>query len=186
MPRITRKPVHERLSFGLLQTCRQIYHEAVLKPLSVNTFHYHCHAHYFPGSALQNLLKALVPTQARAIKHLRLVSDNASFPRHTIMQQLKGLERLDIQIAVRNRSHEYNGDIWRTLDRFLDDPNVEKLKVLRLKSLRISTEVESDLVFSTNSDSTAVVAWQKRLENRLGGAVAVTGVSADDNVPIDS
>jgi hypothetical protein len=95
-----REPLRKHLRLGLLQTCRQVYHEAVLKPLAVNTFHTCCDCSYFPGQELQCLLNSLVLSQVRAIKHLRLVCGRAIFLRHTTVQQLKGLERLDIGLSV--------------------------------------------------------------------------------------
>jgi hypothetical protein len=60
--------------------------------------------------------------------------------------------------------------MWKALDEFANENGIEELKDLRLKSMCITTEVESDYVLSTNPDPEAVIAWQKRLENRLIGA----------------
>jgi hypothetical protein len=181
------EPLQKHLRLDLLQTCRQIYHEAVLKPLSINTFHHYCDSEYFPGRQLQSLLKSLVPTQVRAIKHLRLVCGRANFLRHTTVQQLKGLENLAIQISWSGYlCSDFNGGMWKALDEFANENGIEELENLPLKSLRVTTEVESDHILSKNPDPGVVIAWQKRLESRLTGAAAMTGVSADDSVPIDS
>ena len=76
--------------------------------------------------------------------------------------------------------------MWKALDEFANENGIEELENLPLKSLRITTEVESDHMLSMKPDPAVVIAWQKHLENRLIGAAAVTGVSADDRVPIDS
>lgn len=181
-----REPLGKHLHLDLLQTCRQIYHEAVLRPFSVNTFHHIRNCDYFPGEELQSLLKSLVPTQIRAIKHLRVVCGRENFLRHTTVQQLKGLENLDIQISWSDCLHNSYGDMWKALDKFANENGIEELKALRLKSFRITTEIESDHIMAMNPDPTAVIAWQKRLETRLIHAATVINVSADDNVPIDS
>jgi hypothetical protein len=103
------------------------------------------------------------------------------------VQQLKGLEHLEIQISWSScLDSDFNGDMWKALDEFPNENGIEELENLPLKSLRITTEVESDHMLSMKPDPAVVIAWQKHLENRLIGAAAVTGVSADDSVPIDS
>jgi hypothetical protein len=190
MTKHKRKPLHQSLHLDLLKTCRQIYHEAVLKPFSVNEFHHFCESRHFPGRELSNFVKALVPTQARAIKHLRVVFHNAPFLRHTIVQQLKGLERLEVQIALADHYYgTFGNDMWKPLDDFSANLGVEALAEFSLKSLRITTEVESDYVLSTNPDAAAVVAWQKRLESRLMGSATLNddqGLSADGDGVTDS
>lgn len=87
------------------------------------------------------------------------------------MQQLKGLERLDIQISWSEcLDSDFNGGMWQALDQFANENGIEELKDLPLKSMCITTEVESDHILSTNPDPGVVIAWQKRLENRLIGA----------------
>lgn len=76
--------------------------------------------------------------------------------------------------------------MWKALDKFANENGIEELKNLRLKSLHVTTEVESDYVLSTNPNPEVVTAWQTRLENRLIGAATVIGVSAGDNVPMDT
>jgi hypothetical protein len=59
--KISKIPVH------LLQVCRQVYHEAALKPFTQPTFD------FFVGNhGINYFLAGLVPGQARAITHIRL------------------------------------------------------------------------------------------------------------------
>jgi len=174
--------LHSHLHLEPLQVCRQIYHEAVLKPFSVNEFHYIVPQHYIGKTRLQHMVETLVPAQARAIKCLHLIWVNTTHLRSTLFGQLKGLDHVDIQMAL-SRS-----DLWKTLADFSDLSGVMELSKLQLKSLRITTEVRSDVVLASNPDETAVIAWQKRLESKLLKTNAMNddrGLPADQTAPID-
>lgn len=81
------------------------------------------------------------------------------------MPQLKGLGHLDIKISWSAwLCSGFDGDIWKTLENFANENDIEALGNLRLKSLRITLEVEFDHIMSMNPDPAAVIAWQKRLE----------------------
>ena len=168
----TRKPLYQHLPLGVLQTCRQIYHEAVLKPFSVNEFHYTCLGYDFEGdSELMYLIDALNPTQIRAIKHLALVSYLAQFPRRATMQKLTGLRHLRIQIYMGSRQRDLTRFDWLGVCNIFatlpSDPGAAALRKLHLKSLRITTQIESDGYLSMNPDVVAFVALEENFENKM-------------------
>lgn len=78
----------------LLQVCRQIYHEASLKPFSQTTFI--IDGGYYVAS--RTFLDALVPTQARAITRVRFACHNGICPAFEVMRRLKKLEILTVQV----------------------------------------------------------------------------------------
>ena len=86
----TRKPLTRwDIPLCLLQVCRQIYHEAALKPFSQTTFDVRSPDSY----GVRAFLGALVPTQARAINHLQLLYVHGIYdcPDYKIMKHFKGL-----------------------------------------------------------------------------------------------
>ena len=183
----TRKSLHHQLHLDLLQTCRQICHEAVLKPFAINGFQHTCRIFYTKGGELQRLVEAMVPSQIRAIKHLYLFCNNAMFLRHTTIQNLTGLEHLEVKIATSKNSWSFVRPT--ILESFHSIADVAAVGKLHLKSLRITTEIASDEVLSTHPDAAEVVSWQRDLENKLLGSTAgddVHGVLADDSVQADS
>lgn len=91
-----RKPLSYHLPLALLRVCRQIYHEAVLKPFSETTFN-------ILGKkelCARAFFEALVPTQIRAIKRLQFVSKDSECPAFSIMRQLSGVEYFDIELVA--------------------------------------------------------------------------------------
>lgn len=173
----TRKPLCQHLPLGFLQTCRQIYHEAVLTPFSVNEFHYNCLGYDFEGSSeLLYLLEALVPIQVRAIKRLALVSYLSQFPSRATMQKLTGLKHLRIQIDL----WEGRRSDWQRLCGMFarwpgNTPGVAALRKLHLKSLHITTLIQSDLYLSMNPDVAAFVALEEEFETRMINPTALKG-----------
>jgi hypothetical protein len=80
------------------------------------------------------------------------------------------LEHLDVHIALSLfADYVSSDDMWAILNNSPKESGATALQRLRLKSLRITTEIESDYVLSTNPDGAGVVAWLKRLESRLIG-----------------
>jgi hypothetical protein len=182
----TRKPFDQYFHLDLLQTCRQIYHEAVLIPFAVNYFRYIV----LRGGndlGLHCLLENMVPTQVRAIKHLRLVSTDTYFPRRIIIQQLKRLEQVDVQLVLSEffAGHwcRFDEDFWKVLEVFPGRAGVEALSKLPLKSLHIALEMKLAHSVSAKPDMTAIDSWLKALEAKLTkptvdqvGAVSATGL----------
>lgn len=159
----TRKPFDRLNHLSLLQTCRLIYHEAVLKPFSVNVFQINT---WNPGrkekSCLHRMIDMMVPMQARAIKRLHMVSVDASFLSPVVVRQLKGLEILSIQIVA-------NPPLQYFLNSFPTDTGVLSLRNLSLKSLRIGFRllVKPHMLQSVNIDTAATTTRIKNLEDKL-------------------
>jgi hypothetical protein len=182
-PNNTRKPLCQYLQLDLLQTCRQIYHEAVLEPFKVNRFHYTVSPAtcILDVSKLKLFLEAMVPTQIRAIKRLRIVCVGVAFPCLTVTRQLRGLEHLDIQLVL---SVEPFGEEFLTiLSQFSNHHGIVDLAEVPLKSLRVTIEVQSARLLLIKLDTAAIDAWLKALEARLTGptgnqvgTVSITGL----------
>lgn len=148
------------IGLSLLQTSRQIYHEAVLKPFSETRFQYNAfHSmHCDRICGLQKLTEALAPPQAKAIARLRLIvrqhyraKNNHTPPslvcgvmpgKGTIMK-LKGLKDVEIVLAPhfseKIQARRYLSDLSMSLSNF---PGIIALSDLRLRTLRVT--VESD------------------------------------------
>lgn len=169
----TRTYLYQRLRLDLLQTCRQIYHDAVLTPFSVNEFDFVVDSSGLDRK-LQCLFDVMVPTQVRAIKKLRFVCVDAAFPSHTVIQQLKGLDDLDIHIVLKEDylANYFEGDVWKLLEHFSAKLGVEALARLPLKSLRITGEVQPVRVTFKDTHTSAIGAWLERLETKLLNSTA--------------
>lgn len=158
----TREPFDRLHHLSLLRTCRLIYHEAVLKPFSVNGFQYNTYR-IGPNSKsfLHRMIDTMVPMQARAIRRLHTVSVKGPFLSPVVVKQLKGLERLSIQIAPHHPRLQF------ILDRFIADPGVLSLSHLPLKSINIGFRVKADRMHSTDVNTVALITWLKDLEDKL-------------------
>lgn len=155
----TRKPLHQCLHLEFLRTSRPVYHEAVLKPFSINEFQ--STAIYWGGSnALLYLTNASVPTQVRAIKRLRLISLDNEFMRRDAVRQLKGLEHLNVEMILSDKLS------WR-LKEFRQKYGVNALRELSLRTLRFTIEVKSDSVQLRDTDIETLITWQEKLEDEL-------------------
>lgn len=96
----TRKPLARwDMPLSLLRVCRQIYHEAAFRPFSQTIFVV-CGEWW---SSSQAFLDALVPTQARSIKHIRFVCFDGGGPVYNVMRHVKGLETLAFQLFEDSR-----------------------------------------------------------------------------------
>lgn len=171
-PEDARKPLDQCLHLDLLQTCRQIYHEAVLVPISVNGFYHIVKRRNAVKSAMPRLFEAMVPAQVAAIKTLHLVCVAAEFPARTVIRQLKGVEHLEIQLAfsdvLETRMRSFNKECMeRSLESRFPVSNLRELATLPLRSLRITSDVKSDPMCWQISDTSAVSAWHRRLEAQL-------------------
>jgi hypothetical protein len=118
------KAERRKIPVHLLQVCRQIYNEAVLKPFTQTTFHFTANKTESPGA--NTFMNNLVPQQVRSITHLCVTSKNGYFLKQPLNFKLKGLKHLEIHMP--------------SFDRYLaQDPVVKELKNLGLHSLRITT-----------------------------------------------
>jgi hypothetical protein len=115
-------PVH------MLQVCRQIYHEAVLKPFAQTTFHF---ATSRLGSrAATMFLEELVPEQVRSIASLCVVSLDSNFMSRPLILKFKGLKHLDIHLMI-------------FYEHIRGKAGIKELKNLGLKSLRFTASLRS-------------------------------------------
>jgi hypothetical protein len=116
----------------MLQVCRQIYHEAALKPFTEASFHViipdrHCR------SEMKLFLAMLVPTQARAIAHLRFSLIEDQFLSGTIAKHLTGLKHVEIH-TITYYDYPYQPDQpLHGLQAFGDGKGFKALKRLDLK-----------------------------------------------------
>jgi hypothetical protein len=150
----------------MLQVCRQIYHEAALKPFTEASFHIILVNKYCsPG--LKKFLGTLVPAQARAIAHLRISLLKDQFLSSAILPPLSGLKHVEINIATYGHPR-IRDESLRQLQAFENGPGFKALKKLGLKSLRLTvlTEHIQGLAFQV-----AILAWIRRLEVGITHAV---------------
>ena len=135
----------------MLQSCRQVYHEAVLKPFAHATFHFvtssssHQYLHAF--------LNLLVPAQAKAIAHFFAICAYGSFISPALLKKFEGLNRFDLHLVTGGQFG--TGLLWGSseeLEAFARLPAVQLLKKLDLKSLRFTTD-------HPDSDKATVLEW---------------------------
>lgn len=131
----------ESLSLPLLQVCRQIYHEAALKPFqqTLFTINFGKLGIYQGGRSLVGyvfpaFMNALVPAQVKVIARLRLLSASASCINYAKLTRLEGLKHLEIQVNF-NFTHFYYTS--RLLEGFAATPIMRSLVKLNLKSVRV-------------------------------------------------
>jgi hypothetical protein len=119
---------HITIPVHMLQVCRQIYHEAVLKPFAQTTFHFGTGRQ---GSGAANMfLKKLVPEQVRSIASLYIVFRGYVTSRPLILQ-FKGLKHPEIHM-------EYSPAM------FAQRGGTKDLKEVGLKSIRFTAAPQLD------------------------------------------
>ena len=143
----------------MLQVCRQIYHEAVLKPFTQAAFHFTTSR--LSGQDLQAFQGLLVPAQVKAIARFAAISAYGSFISPALLRRFEGLNHLDIHIVTGSSS----GTSWLwgspdDLEGFAYDPVIQALNELDLKSLRITTD-------HPDSHKIPVLEWIKQLEDEI-------------------
>lgn len=126
--------VARNFSLPLLQVCRQVYHEAALKPFQQATFVYDFDEHCSRGEGLQAFMRALVPAQAKAITNLQLSCPHPAFLKTTTLARLKSLKHLGIQLGWKITSAD---QVLGLLENFESDPIVLALAELGLNSIRL-------------------------------------------------
>jgi hypothetical protein len=127
---------HIQIPVHLLQVCRQIYHEAALKPFSEPTFDFRTFDSVNPR--LETFMKKLVPTQARAIARMR-VRNGSMFrlPSKGATFNMRGLKHVEVHFEVTGRDEEYDHPldelVW-----FKHEGGVRWLKSVGLSSIRFT------------------------------------------------
>lgn len=154
----SREPICNHLRLDLLRVCRQIYHEAALKPFSQNTFVQE------PDRAILEFLKVLVPTQARAIARLRIVGNDCP-KQEAFKRGLKGLDHLEILVhngCMYTTDRIARGALLGMLESFVKDTGVAALGSLRLKSFRITVEAACHSPEDARVHTASALEWLER------------------------
>lgn len=134
----TRKPLARwDMALSLLRVCRQIYHEAALRPFSQTIFVI-CEEWYLSSHAF---LDALVPRQARAIKHTRFVCVEGLCPVYKVMRHVKGLETVVFQLVEDSLEQEEGPYRFDSIFKQLEE-NLRIAKNFDVKSIHLSMFVD--------------------------------------------
>lgn len=191
------------IGLGLLGTCRQLYHEAVLKPFTQISFATiaRCYRKY---SGVQSFTDALIPTQAKAIARLRIAFTNrqseqedpeyprmliALLPTKSTIAKLKGLTSLEIILApIIEEERKAVASLFTTglEEVFIQNPGMQSLVHARLRSLRVTMEAvfldygedNGTPTFSRRGEEEDVKAWLRKTEMRLH----LGSIKCDDEV----
>jgi hypothetical protein len=154
---------HSPFPVRLLRICRQIYHEAALKPFTQPTFD-------FGEFTVNSFVARLVPTQARAIAQIRLTGvSRLHWLSKDIPSRLRGLKHVEIHLQY--LLVEFLGDHpldeypLNELARFNQGSNVEWLKNMGLKSMRFTTLIEGDV--PKDSFKAAILELMKSAEDEI-------------------
>jgi hypothetical protein len=153
-------PVH------LLQVCRQIYHEAALKPFTEPTFDLRSFEKANPK--LGSVMKKLVPTQARAIARIRI--RNGYFfhkPSKAATFNLRGLKHVQVHFDIHTRGRSDEDPPLEVFLTFESDGGVEWLKSIGLKSMRFTAMAVGNTPMEDALAS--VLDWMKREEDNILG-----------------
>jgi hypothetical protein len=152
----------------LLQVCRQIYHEAVLKPFTEPTFKFMM-TDDGVNRGMTSFLDSLVPTQARAIQRLHLTCSQAFDMTKNATSLFKGVQHVEIEISTRNDAHQVIP--LQDLELFKQKGGIEWLKKAGLKSVRFEvTLFPGD--DPTHELRNSIMEWIEREENEIVPAVA--------------
>ncbi|KAM0690869.1 hypothetical protein Q7P36_009638 [Cladosporium allicinum] len=158
-----------RIPVRLLQVCRQIYHEAALKPFSEPTFDIaNCGLSDRPGC----FASRMVPAQIKAIAHLRVVDNQYFRIAETFASNLSGLEHFEIGFVIRMTDSWYLNPL-EEMQTFETKGGVEWLKGIGLKSVLFTTFIVGDT--STVDDEgldapeASIRKWSERKEAEILG-----------------
>jgi hypothetical protein len=182
-------PVTTRnIGLELLLVSRQIYHEARLKPFTKISFH--CNARYLGHiDAFSRLLDQMSPPQRQAIARLRLIIEHhcdekggpiglpwRSMPDKKTILKLKGLRDLEMVLSPSFWEQcDANDHITQLVDKLKPCPTLQVLKILCLRSLRITLEPQFDqryhdgiyATFASRNETDILKYWLKQTELEL-------------------
>lgn len=171
--RVYKAPGLAKFSLHTLLVCRQIHHEAALKPFSQAIFIYEPETTSARSdSGLQAFLRALIPAQAKAITHLQLTGPVRDVLSSGILPQLKGLRHLRL-----SQSHWFDTAIkvfyfLRYLKNMLESEGVPKLGLRSLHfeiGLQLHVGVDGEVEKPTLSEAERLEDVMKRMELELLG-----------------
>jgi hypothetical protein len=156
-------PVH------MLQVCRQMYHEAALKPFTQPTFEFILVNDQI-NRGMVSFLTHLVPVQARAIRHLHLECHRGFKLTKTAASLLKGLQHVGVDITTYNdpQYHFRNGRDRPLADlgKFEQMGGVEWMKTAGLKSVRFTVSIAGGDA-PTQILKDAIMEWIECEENEI-------------------
>lgn len=158
------------LSLKLLLVCRQIYHEAALKPFS--KIQLNCQTSYLSPSSTQRFLESLVPTQARALQLLRLHASGLTFLTYSYVTKLGLFEKLEIAISPTILTMTSDGSdtkwtaeqIVRDLKKHTKFSNSYVMRKVRTKSLRVTCHLNREKVQLDEAGKESIEECLKRIE----------------------
>ena len=137
-------PVH------LLQVCRQIYHEAALKPFSQPTFDF---VAAVSDRGMNHFLTRLVPEQARAIGHLHLSCFRDFHISKLATALFRGVNHVELEVGGPDE-----------LEVVKQKGGIEWLKEAGLKSMRFTVRV---ITVSTEERRAFILEWITREEDGI-------------------
>jgi len=143
------RPAYGGFPLQLLQVCRQIYHEAALKPFQKAFFQIRLETYSVKdkGFGLQAFMNALIPSQLKAITHLRLLSSDWALRRLDKLEKLESLRHLELQIDLWFLHFDH---IPRLIGSFTGDIIARSLANLNLKSIRLGLDLDSPDLLGRN------------------------------------
>jgi hypothetical protein len=174
----TRKALtHHDLPVHLLRVCRQIYHEAALKPFSEPTFI----LVELKEICMRALFEALVPTQIRAIKHLHFASRGSECPPHSVMRRLSGVEYFNLEVVAWINDHwcipEINDHLY-WLGALTPKLNHTFVSKLDLKKISVTMTINERTVSCyTEAEEQVLVGFVDRAEEVLRQSATQTSTT---------
>jgi hypothetical protein len=159
---------HVEIPVHLLQVCRQIYHEAALKPFSEPTFDFR--AFDLVNPRRETFTKKLVPAQARAIAHMR-ARDGSIFrpPSKGAVFNLRGLKHVEVHFEIYTgrvlEEDEEEDHPMEDLAWFKRQGAVAWLKNMGLKSIRLTVMAVGKT--PTEEALASIFEWMKREEDEI-------------------
>jgi hypothetical protein len=161
-PRYAPKLERSKIPVHMLQVCRQIYHEAVLKPFVQIQFQFDIGAGFRGLRSASLLQEKLVPEQGRAIAHLCVIANDGVFISPLLTSKFEGLKHLemhitDLRVAL-GQDNEFQPLKWTGL---AQDEGVKPPKKLGLRSLRFTTSPQPD------EDKAFVLEWIQHQETEI-------------------
>lgn len=134
--RYQQTPALGRYSLRLLQVCRQVYHEAALKPFQQAVFTFDFSRLSIEGNdfALQAFMNALTSAQFKAITRLRFRSPGPNLLNSVKLARLESLRHVEIQLNFEFSDSDRG---IQNLERFAGGSLMRSLVKFNLKSIRL-------------------------------------------------
>lgn len=144
----------------VLQVCRQIYHEAVLKPFTQPTFEIIMATN---NRGKVSFFDQLVPVQARAISHVQLRRLQSVNLTKVLASRLKGVKHVMMEIRSATSLHD---SPLTDMESFKKKDGIEWLKSLGLASMRFTVWI-GGIDPPTETLTTSILEWISREEREI-------------------